>query len=241
MKKILALLLTVIMLSSISCAWAEETTEEAVEITFQDIPWGSSMKEVENWAKDKGFQTVGRSLSLEMGGPVFLDASGKYSSGWTEFPPDLDSLEILWAGDSDSFQIAGYAIHSLSFYFDVQDGKKELYTVVVRFLPQGKTTNEQAQAILDDLEQKLITVYGENDMPATDDSLSAYRNYSSSGLMTYGANDRYRKLGAEDTAICLNYEMLNGVMLVYGKTNVFVIEETNDTPLTIDSFNLGGL
>ena len=38
MKKLLALILAVMMLASIGCAWAEGTTEEAVEITFQGIP-----------------------------------------------------------------------------------------------------------------------------------------------------------------------------------------------------------
>ena len=49
MKKVFALLLTVMMLAGISCAWAEGTTEEAVEITFQGITWGSSVEAVAEW------------------------------------------------------------------------------------------------------------------------------------------------------------------------------------------------
>ena len=31
---------------------SEDTAEEAVEITFQDLPWGSSVEEVVSWAKE---------------------------------------------------------------------------------------------------------------------------------------------------------------------------------------------
>lgn len=47
----------------------------------------------------------------------------------------------------------------------------------------------------------------------------------------------------EDTAVCLTNQATYGVMLVYGKTDVFAVEEKNDTPFnfTIDSFNIDGL
>jgi len=41
----LALLLAVLMLASVGCAWAEETAEEPAGITFQGIPWGSTYEE----------------------------------------------------------------------------------------------------------------------------------------------------------------------------------------------------
>ena len=232
MKKVLALLLAVLMLASIGCAWAEGTTEEAVEITFQDIPWGSSVEEVKSWAKEKGFDSV--TLYPDPVAPVFLDVSGKYSSG------HVKSAKVLfaYAFDSDPFQIAGYSIYSLKFYFDVQDEKTELGTVVVCIQESG-ASKEQTQAILDDLEQKLITVYGENAVPPMDNSLAASPEESlllELLLMANSDNDRYRKVDAENTAICLTNEAL----LVYGKTNVFVAEEENNV-LPIDSFNIGGL
>lgn len=243
MKKILALLLAVLMLASVGYAWAEETTEEEVEITFQGIPWGSSRDEIKSWAIENGFQFVGPVAHYTQ---AFLDESGKYVSDGIIYSTS-DSGKFLQAYDNDSFQIAGYTIPALDFHFDVRDGKTELNTVVVHIL-HSDATNEQAQAILDDLEQKLITVYGENAVSSTDNSPSGSiygydfsSGYTYSGPTSMKAGDRYRKVGAADTAICLTYSGLRGVMLVYGKTHVSVAEEKTDTPLTIDSFNLGGL
>ncbi|MBR6786899.1 MAG: hypothetical protein IKM26_03110 [Clostridia bacterium] len=215
---------------------AKESVEKAtvekatVEITFQDIPWGSSVEEVKSWAKDNGFQTFGNNSSGRLRPPIYLDESGKYSSITTKSGFDLNNnYEALFASDNTSFQIAGYTIPRLEFWFNKQDGETELGTVVVRILPD--VMNEQSQTILDDLEQKLITVYGENAASSTDSTLSTI------------SADRYRKVGAEDTAVCLAHDIQYGVMLVYGKTNVFVAEEKNDTPFTftIDSFNIDGL
>ena len=52
MKKILAFLFAVLMLAS--CAYADETAE----ITYQGIPWGSSVETVKKWAKDQGFKFI---------------------------------------------------------------------------------------------------------------------------------------------------------------------------------------
>ena len=210
----------------------EKTTVEkaTVEITFQDIPWGSSVEEVKSWAKENGFQTFGNNSSGRIKSPIYLDESGKYSSITNKSGFEIvNDYEALFASDNTSFQIAGYTIPRLEFWFNKQDGETELGTVVVRILPDVK--NEQSQTILDDLEQKLITVYGENAAPSTDSTLSTI------------SADRYRKVGAEDTAVCLAHDIQYGVMLVYGKTNVFVAEEKNDSPFTftIDSFNIGGL
>ena len=238
MQKVYALLLAMLMLASVSCAWAEGTTEEIGEITFQDIPWGSSKEDVEDWAKENGFQTVTNEGTFA---PKFLDASGKYvNTRMFTYAPATGDDRILFARDNTSFQIAGYLIDSLDFHFDAQNEKPELCTVVVYFQPSYNLLDfgvyaqaqKQAQAILDDLEQMLTTVYGENAVPSTDNS--------SSGLTLMVNSERYRKLGAEDTAICLDI-MDNRAILVYGKTDVYVAEETNVSPLTIDSFDLSGL
>lgn len=216
----------------------EETVEKAtVEITFQDIPWGSSTEEVESWAKENGFQTFWNNSSGRIRQPICLDESGKYSFITNKSTFDIqNNYEALFASDNTSFQIAGYTIPRLEFWFNKQDGETELGTVVVHILPDAM--NEQSQTILDDLEQKLITVYGENASSSTD-------NNSPSGI-TFGDSETYRKVGAEDTAICLAYDIQYGVILVYGKTNVnvFAAEETNDAltnDFTIDSFNIDGL
>jgi len=244
MKKWLALLLAALMLASVGCAWAEETAEEVAEITFQDIPWGSSKEEVKSWAKKNGFHEVSEPVHYT---DVFLDESGKYviaGSGFISSGCD----KILCACDNASFQIAGYTICQLDFHFDDQDGKIELHTVVVHVLDPD-ATEEQMQATLDDLEQKLITVYGENAVPSTDNSPSGsvygydfLSGYTYSGSTSMKTGDRYRKLGAEDTAICLtNQKTAGGVMLVYGKIHAPEAEVKNETPFMIDSFNISGL
>lgn len=73
MKKLLALIVAAMMLVSVGCAWAESMAEELGEITFQDIPWGSSLEEVESWAKEKGFQEIGYCGTYIQ---EYLDASG---------------------------------------------------------------------------------------------------------------------------------------------------------------------
>lgn len=247
MKNLLATLLAVMMLTSIGCAFAEGTTEDAVEITFQDIPWGSSMEEVKSWAKENGFQKFWNNSSGVIKTPVYLDTSGKYSQAILKSANDLANYEALFTSDNTSFQIAGYTIPRLDFWFSKQDGETELGTVVVYI--QQDVTDEQSQMILDDLEQKLITVYGENAAPSTDNSpkqstdntLSGFAwSYSLTGL---GAGDTYRKVGAEDTAVCL-MNQLSDVVLIYGKTDVFAAEETNDdsaSDFIIDSTNIDGL
>ena len=114
---------------------------------------------------------------------------------------------FAYAFDSDPFQIAGYSIYSLTFYFDVQDEKTELGTVVVCIQEPG-AAKEQKQATLDDLEQKLITVYGENAVPPMDNSqaVSPEDSLLLELLLIVNSDndsDRYRKAGAENTAICL--------------------------------------
>lgn len=204
MKKLMALILAAMMLASIGCAWAEGTTEEAVEITFQDIPWGSSIEEVTSWAKENGFQNV--YIASTFSNASFLDASGKYN--WNVHigsALDTDAVKVVYAFDSTPFQIAGYTV-SLEFYFDARGEKTELGTVVATIQAP------QTQAMLDDLEQELITAYGENALPSTD-------------ISPNGTGDRYRKLGAADTAVCLTNNPNYGAQLIYGKTNAFTNEK----------------
>ena len=253
MKQLLALVLAAMMLASIGCAWAEGTTEEAVEITFQDLPWGSSQKQVESWAKKKGLVIQNVPFT-----DVYLDASGKYVTGGMSYIGGK-SDKFLRAKNDSSFQIAGYTINQLDFHFTEQDGKMGLYTVVVyvyqpdvQLILAAANSNtsskedDQIQAILDDLEQKLITVYGENDMSENDMSENAeFSSFHSqlASMTSYVAADRYRKVGAEDTAVCLTYQLLGkGVLLVYGKTDVYTPAEMSVIPtISIDSFNIGGL
>ena len=232
MKKLLALIVAAMMLVSVGCAWAESMAEELGEITFQDIPWGSSMEEVKSWAKEKGFQEIGYCGTYIQ---EYLDASGKYVTGASIMGNRHEGEDILQVWDNASFQIAGYPIYRLDFHFDVQEGQTKLNTVAVRFqsselvssLDTYEQTKEQAQAMLEGLEQELITIYGENEMPSTDNSSSRFGSLMSG--YTFGNNsDRYRKAGAEDTAVCLTNQTMNGVMLVYCKTNAVVTGRTDE-------------
>ncbi len=235
MKRFLALILAIVMLASVGCAAAEGTILDLLslvgipvaedipvpeypdEITFQDIPWGSSMEEVESWAKENGFQSEVNTRPMKI---AHLNESGGYWCSKANYV--FEGAELLIADGNASFRIAGYAIDRLTFYFVVHDGKTELGTVEV--LPVQPT--KETEAVMKDLEQKLITVYG---------------GRAFSGIMI-GSGPIYRKVGAENTAVCLTYQLSEGgVMLVYGKINAFAPEEANVAPLIIDSSNIDGL
>ena len=217
MKRVLAFLFALLMLTA--CAYADETAE----ITYQGIPWGSSVETVKKWVEQQGFKSV-----LDTSGILTcLDAECKYT-----FKPMEGVKNIIAQSDSAfQFQTAGYNVRELYFCFDTVDGKPALATVHVAIDPKYDTAQT-----LDDLEQKLTQVYGENECtsaPATSSSPFGY-NFS---YALRSSGERYIKRGANNTAVCLSNSY--GMKIVYGKTDAFA--DLEEPTVTVSPFNLGGL
>ena len=232
MKRILAFLCAVLMLAS--CAYADETAE----ITYQGIPWGSSVETVMEWLKNQGF----RGIHNSSGGIYHLDAEGKCTYKL------MEGMKFVSAQSNTTFQyqVAGYDVSQLHFSFDIVDGEPALATVAVII---GVLSIDQTKQVLDDLEQKLIQVYGENecedeDEPAAEESNSEADIYAAL-LAIIAASDsasryspeRYIKHGANNTAVCLTKS--TGVMIVYGKTDAFA--DLEQPAVTASPFDLSGL
>jgi len=146
-----------------------------------------------------------------------LDTECKYTFKLMEGVKNI----IAQSDSAFQFQTAGYDVKELYFCFDTVGGKSALATVHVTIDP--KYDKEQT---LDDLEQKLVQVYGENEYEPA------------STMLRIISGERYIKRGANNTAVCLTNSY--GMKIVYGKTDVFAdLKETQ--PATVSPFNLGGL
>ena len=202
MKKVFALLLTVMMLAGISCAWAEGTTEEAVEITFQGITWGSSVEAVAEWVVQREEFTMNYNAEQLLSG--YMPWSKGYYSDiiLTEDGAILDvnmennyqSVLASW-GIFDfmpsGYAIAGYGMSEISYAFTYDGETTGLISVGVRLdCPNGP------DAAFEDLQQKLRTVYGEGDVDN---------------------ENIYFKKGANNTAVLLRKN--ENPILIYGVTN----------------------
>ena len=216
MKRMLALLFAVLMPTS--CAYADETAE----ITYQGIPWGSSVETVTKWAKDQGFKFINDYSGIL----DYLDAEGKYTSKYMAGVKDI----IADRTPGFDFQVAGYDVDKIYFCFDTVNGKDALATVTVYLDVVDFDFKNRA---LDDLEQKLIMVYGENECEPAQ-QMSGFIGFG----FNFSSGDRYIKLGANNTAVCLTSESLN-VMIVYGKTDAFA--DLKQPVATASPFNISGL
>ena len=202
MKKVFALLLTVMMLAGISCAWAEGTTEEAVEITFQGITWGSSVEAVAEWVVQREEFTMDYNAEQLLSGYIPWSKGIHTKIILTEDGAILDvnmennyqSVLASW-GIFDfmlsGYAIAGYGMSEISYAFTYDGETTGLISVGVQLdCPNGP------DAAFEDLQQKLRTVYGEGDVDN---------------------ENIYFKKGANNTAVLLRKN--KNPILIYGVTN----------------------
>ena len=202
MKKVFALLLTVMMLAGISCAWAEGTTEEAVEITFQGITWGSSVEAVAEWVVQREEFTMDYNAEQLLSGYIPWSKGIHTKIILTEDGAILDvnmennykSVLARWGfGDFmlPGYAIAGYGMSQISYAFTYDGETTGLISVGVCLdCPNGP------DAAFEDLQQKLRTVYGEGDVDN---------------------ENIYFKKGANNTAVLLRKN--ENPILIYGVTN----------------------
>ena len=173
MKKVFAFLLAVMMLASVGCAWAEETTEELPEIQFRGISFGTTIAEIEQIEK------------------LWVEA---YSDQWTE--TNIDNIilgKMLMEEDVVGEQamlveylpveeVAGYDCGMAYRYFVrpvengqiVEDSSQAiLYAGSYMLIPESLDETPSAIA---DLTNKLTQLYG---APVMDENM----------VVWHGAND----------------------------------------------------
>lgn len=186
-------------------------------ILFQEIPWGSSVEEIQNWAKKMGFAEGDVSKVEYLPHIVYMDASGyaieEGASRLGDYRDKFCGLHLR----KPPMKIAGYDDYDLNFYFAENGKHTALITVAIEF------GNEYGagQQVIDDLKTKLNTVYGVNQAKKV--------------------TSEYMRLGQDNTAIHLRRNgILTSVLLIYGKTDAYAGELEREQP-AVDASDVSGL
>ena len=228
MKKLIVLAL--VLLLCIGCTVADEEKE----ITFQGIPWGSSIETVTEWviqqeeyslSYDTAEKYLDRYLPMSHNGGysnMVLSESGK-PIDYAEEDAYKKALGCSWTyggarGELKGYRFAGYDLKLFAYDYSCDGEITGLLSVgVVLEYPNGN------DAAFEDLQQKLRAVYGAGDI---DDEKT------------------YLKLGANNTAVLLRRK--NTPMLIYGVTNAKAILDEimakQEVPaVTVDPADMKGL
>lgn len=148
MKKMLALLfVAMLLLSMASTALAYDD-----EITWQGIPWGSSVGEVKYLLLDKGIVTDESEMSLDNGyNQIFLMNADGSEIGFDLIDP-TDPYVATVTIDKPQLTVSGYAVERICFIFAKADeNNTRLLTVGIAFSENG---------IYKDLKKTFTSVYG---------------------------------------------------------------------------------
>ncbi len=235
MKKMLCLVLSLMLLSCAALA------EEEKEITFQGVPWGSSIEEMGQIWIDNGFlnewkelehshlcRTPMEYLTQEDGIDVAYTDENLAAVGGRQW------MEPNWLVKGT--QIAGYDIKEIQTFWACNDNNSALLAVKVILKVDDKA------AAYDDLTAKLTTVYGECENVEKYTFVNGW----------IGANNTAVLLTANDGTSCS--EMLTErdkekVALIYGTLDAQEILDTyyaeyqaNQKPEpTVNPFDVSGL
>ncbi len=208
MKRLIAMLLTVMLLAAMTTAFAEN---EAQEIVWQDIPWGSSYSETVKLLIDK--KIISTPNDLMKGDYADLSPMGVFCSFMLEdgmldddpWSPKYYNSHIIVATNRSSglsFKFGGYEVRSITLIFTPDE---KLMSIMIT--PNG--------ADYDDLTGKLSSVYGEPSI-----------------------EDPFVIRGGNQTAVA--YDYMNGA-IVYGKTTWNEVLPDTETKAPADASDLGGL
>lgn len=219
MKKILAVLMAMLMLTSAGIALADVDTA----ITFQGISWGSSVLDVIDALLDSGIAVVQEAWSgqdfqvLLTDGALLTPEAGEYfhynqdakmyevESNNNNYLSKFEPYFFLqYAPDKT---IAGYGIKGIDFSFVQQGDETRLMTV------QVKLDWQDTKAAYADLQAKLTSVYGEGKQTTwagifdyyiwngADNSMVMLDGSQNSLKLYYGANDAEAWLSAAEAAV----------------------------------------
>ena len=226
MKKIIALFLAAMMM--LGMAGTALAYDE--QITFQEIPWGSSVEETIKLLNEKGFLDP---EWAEYVNQVLIPESGYYIKKREEINAEMSGdngkvLTLLQIDRGNLFlaedkRIAGYPVERLEFTFVVNGAESQLVDVGIDL------KYENAAEAIADLQQKLTSVYGN----------------SKHADVFYGTIATDCWIGA-DNSIILLYSSENGSVftLDYGTLNAerMIAAASGNAPKNnVDSSDVGGL
>ena len=241
MKKVLAFLLAVMMLAGVSCAWAEGTTEEAVEITFRDIAFGATWGEFRDnidVLKDEYPQGFG---SAWEGTPYRVEdivLYGNYNYNIDTANSPLLKDVIFCSNGLDyyyrvkSLMVAGYQTNASEVFFVrpvvvgsivTDDDSAIFYAAYYEF---GNCDD----AMETDLNTKLSGIYG------TPESITDEQGNNL--IVWYGANDTEVTLFRDGTTIRLVYAWRGAEALI---DEALAIAKANQPPAKDVSGDSSGL
>ena len=159
MKRILVMVLTFMMISSVAFA-SEEYSEE---IVFRDTPWGISFTEADKlFSEYQMYPMTGEGMKFY---PVEQVYSDEYD---TRHTPEYHDINIIGmsTGQGSHSNVAGYTTSSITLHFAyaVIDGvitheekDSKMYGAQYKFEPADP------KAVFDDLAEKLKGLYGDVD------------------------------------------------------------------------------
>ena len=232
MKKVLAILMAMLMLTSAGIALADVDTP----ITFQGIPWGSSVMDVMDALLDSGIAVVQEAWSgqdfqvLLTDGALLTPEAGEcfhYNQDAKMY--DVQSKNSKYVSKFEPFYflqyvpdktIAGYGIKGIDFSFVQQGDETRLMTVQVRLDWQD------TKVAYADLQAKLTSVYGEG------------KQTTWAGIFDY-----YIWNGADNSMVMLDGSQ-NSLKLYYGTNDAeawLSAAEAGQPTTTIDSSDTSGL
>lgn len=263
MKKILYLALSLILLLSCSAV-----AEEEREITFQGVPWGSSISDTYQMLLDNGLidaeydkhngehvKTLGNAWGLSLGAVLGMEDDVYLTSDngvgiaatrtyrpviarFSDIDPESDVYFLI-----NDMKIGGYKVGNFYSYYAYSENNTELLSVVISL----KVDN--AEEAYSDLTAKLTTVYGE---------CSQFKA-SVAGFSLYNGKVCNAWQGANNTAVVLSSsygitDILSGgvtyyIDLIYGTLDAQKIldayyaeyQANTPTPAPVDSTDTSGL
>lgn len=211
MKRLLSVLV-VLILTCVFIGALGETAEEKKEITFRNIPWGSSYETVN--ADNSGWN-----LRMYAGDFYDVKSVANVLSGGSDYTKDYEykDINIIASGSGVNINVAGYTATTVKLYFAYTpvDGvltrttkDSSMYGALYGF---DKVNN--VEPIEHDLIEKLSKIYGE---PSKTDESKSWSGNKIRQTYWYGANDTVVCLhviaskDSEDSSFDICYAWLKG-------------------------------
>lgn len=151
MKKVLALIMVVLMMTSAGIALADVDTA----ITFQEIPWGSDAETVRQVLIEKEYISEDTEFSCYEGRGFHL-IPNKTMHVVSESGTDYNAVQFVMSSNKILKQIAGYDVNRMECSFAKNGDDAELLCVKVMLNAQRI---DEAYA---DLAAKLASIYGKS-------------------------------------------------------------------------------
>lgn len=227
MKRIALLLMAVVMLASACCVQAEETAQEAAGITFQGIPWGSSVEEVRAWlvsnhvCNEDVHEWLSRNEILDVGTvrlsveEVVLSNMGigcilREDGSRTGTPEGMEmmfpAIQFNASELHPDYRVLGVAPKTITFTFRYDGESTGLISVAVSI--------ERKSSVFKQLYGDMTDLYGADETPGNEDFETALL------LADLSGDWKYRKAG--ENATMVSYQ---GSTLAFGKTDVLSLPD----------------